>query len=37
VKVAVFGASGTVGSALLPILTGKHEVSGVSRRALGPP
>ena len=32
-RVAVFGASGTVGSALLPELAGEHEVIAVSRRA----
>jgi uncharacterized protein YbjT (DUF2867 family) len=33
VRIAVFGASGTIGSALLPILAGEHEVIAVSRRA----
>jgi uncharacterized protein YbjT (DUF2867 family) len=32
-RVAVFGASGTVGSAVLPELAGEHEVIAVSRRA----
>ena len=32
-RIAVFGASGTVGSALLPILASEHEVIAVSRRA----
>jgi uncharacterized protein YbjT (DUF2867 family) len=32
-RIAVFGASGTVGSALLPLLARKHEVIAVSRRA----
>jgi uncharacterized protein YbjT (DUF2867 family) len=32
-RIAVFGASGTVGSALLPILVREHEVIAVSRRA----
>jgi uncharacterized protein YbjT (DUF2867 family) len=32
-RIAVFGASGTVGSALLPILAREHEVIAVSRRA----
>jgi uncharacterized protein YbjT (DUF2867 family) len=32
-RIAVFGASGTVGSALLPILERKHEVIAVSRQA----
>jgi uncharacterized protein YbjT (DUF2867 family) len=32
VKVAVFGASGVVGSALLPLLAAEHEVVAVSRR-----
>lgn len=31
-RVAVFGATGTVGRALLPLLTEEHEVVGVSRR-----
>ena len=31
-KVAVLGASGTVGSAVVPLLTGQHEVVAVSRR-----
>ncbi len=30
-RIAVFGATGTVGQALLPRLTGEHEVIGVSR------
>jgi uncharacterized protein YbjT (DUF2867 family) len=30
-RVAVFGATGTVGQALLPRLTGVHDVTGVSR------
>jgi len=33
VKVAVFGATGTVGEALLPALAGDHEVTAVSRSA----
>jgi uncharacterized protein YbjT (DUF2867 family) len=33
VRIAVFGASGTVGSALLPILADEHEVVAASRRA----
>jgi uncharacterized protein YbjT (DUF2867 family) len=32
-RIAVFGASGTIGSALLPILAREHEVIAVSRRA----
>jgi uncharacterized protein YbjT (DUF2867 family) len=32
-RIAVFGASGTVGSALLPILAREHEVIAASRRA----
>ncbi len=32
-RIAVFGASGTVGSALLPILVRKHEVIAISRQA----
>jgi uncharacterized protein YbjT (DUF2867 family) len=32
-RIAVFGASGTVGSALLPLLAREHEVIAVSRRA----
>jgi uncharacterized protein YbjT (DUF2867 family) len=32
VKVAVFGATGFIGSALLPVLTSRHEVIGVSRQ-----
>jgi uncharacterized protein YbjT (DUF2867 family) len=32
VKVAVFGATGVVGSALLPVLAAEHEVVAVSRR-----
>jgi uncharacterized protein YbjT (DUF2867 family) len=32
VKVAVLGASGTIGSALLPVLAGDHEVVAVARR-----
>ena len=32
-RIAVFGASGTVGSALLPVLAREHEVIAVSRRA----
>ncbi len=32
-RIAVFGASGTVGSALLPVLARDHEVIAVSRRA----
>ena len=32
-NVAVFGASGVVGSALLPLLTAEHEVTAVSRSA----
>jgi len=31
-RIAVFGASGTVGSALLPLLAREHEVIAVSRR-----
>lgn len=31
-KVAVFGASGTIGSALLPVLARKHDVVALSRR-----
>jgi uncharacterized protein YbjT (DUF2867 family) len=33
VKVVVFGATGTVGEALLPALAGDHEVTAVSRSA----
>jgi uncharacterized protein YbjT (DUF2867 family) len=32
VKVAVFGASGTIGAALLPVLAAEHEVVAISRR-----
>ena len=32
-RIAVFGASGVVGSALLPTLAGVHEVVAISRRA----
>ena len=32
-RIAVFGASGTIGSALLPILAREHDVIAVSRRA----
>jgi nucleoside-diphosphate-sugar epimerase len=32
VKIAVLGASGVVGRALLPLLAGEHEVVAVSRR-----
>ena len=32
-RIAVFGASGTVGSALLPILAREHDVIAISRRA----
>jgi uncharacterized protein YbjT (DUF2867 family) len=32
VKIAVLGASGVIGRALLPLLAGKHEVVAVSRR-----
>ena len=32
-KIAVFGATGTVGEALLPTLAGDHEVTAVSRSA----
>jgi uncharacterized protein YbjT (DUF2867 family) len=32
VRVAVFGASGVVGSALVPVLAGAHEVVALSRR-----
>ena len=32
-RIAVFGASGTIGSALLPVLAREHEVIAVSRRA----
>ena len=35
-RVAVFGATGFVGSALLPVLASRHEVIGVSRRPHGP-
>jgi uncharacterized protein YbjT (DUF2867 family) len=31
VRVAVFGATGTIGTALLPLLTGRHEVVAISR------
>ena len=31
-RIAVFGASGTVGSALLPLLAREHEVTAISRR-----
>jgi nucleoside-diphosphate-sugar epimerase len=31
-KVAVFGASGTIGAALVSRLAGEHEVTAVSRR-----
>ena len=34
-KVAVFGASGTIGTALIARLAGDHEVTGVSRRPRG--
>ncbi len=30
-RVAVFGATGTIGTALLPLLTGRHEVVAISR------
>jgi len=33
VRVAVFGASGTIGEALIARLAGDHEVTGVSRRS----
>jgi uncharacterized protein YbjT (DUF2867 family) len=33
VKIVVFGATGTVGEALLPALAGEHEVTAVSRSA----
>jgi uncharacterized protein YbjT (DUF2867 family) len=33
VRVAVFGATGTIGEPLLPLLAGEHEVVGISRRA----
>jgi uncharacterized protein YbjT (DUF2867 family) len=33
VKIVVFGATGTVGEALLPALAGQHEVTAVSRSA----
>jgi uncharacterized protein YbjT (DUF2867 family) len=36
VKIAVLGASGVVGRALLPLLAGEHEVVAVSRRPRGP-
>jgi uncharacterized protein YbjT (DUF2867 family) len=36
VRVAVFGATGTVGRALLPALVREHEVVGVSRRPRSP-
>ena len=32
-KIVVFGATGTVGEALLPALAGQHEVTAVSRSA----
>ena len=32
-RIAVFGASGTIGSALLPLLARDHELIAVSRRA----
>jgi uncharacterized protein YbjT (DUF2867 family) len=32
-RIAVFGASGTIGSALLPLLAREHEVIAISRRA----
>ena len=32
-RIAVFGASGTIGSALLPLLVREHEVIAISRRA----
>jgi uncharacterized protein YbjT (DUF2867 family) len=35
VKIAVLGASGVVGRALLPLLAGEHEVVAVSRRPRG--
>ncbi len=35
-RVAVFGATGTVGQALLPRLVAKHEVTAVSRHAHAP-
>ena len=35
-KIAVLGASGVVGRALLPLLAGEHEVVAVSRRPRGP-
>ena len=31
-KVAVFGATGTIGTALLPVLARSHEVVALSRR-----
>ena len=34
-RVAVLGASGTVGRALLPLLSESHEVTAVSRRPRG--
>jgi uncharacterized protein YbjT (DUF2867 family) len=39
VKVAVFGASGTIGGALLPQLAAEHDVVAISRRKQpeGPP
>jgi uncharacterized protein YbjT (DUF2867 family) len=36
VRVAVFGASGTIGRALVPLLAGDHEVVAVSRRPRPP-
>ena len=35
-KVAVFGASGVIGAALLPLLAAEHEVVALSRRARTP-
>jgi uncharacterized protein YbjT (DUF2867 family) len=32
VRIAVFGATGTVGQALVPVLAGQHEVVAISRR-----
>jgi uncharacterized protein YbjT (DUF2867 family) len=36
VKVAVFGASGVIGAALLPVLAADHEVVALSRRSHAP-
>ena len=35
-RVAVFGATGTIGTALLPVLAAQHEVVALSRREHAP-